>query len=472
MENLGKSDRNVISNKTALTTVKSSTSILAELKSRIDELRIDPAVTSLCVAFSGGVDSTVLLHALAQACPEEPGIPLRAIHVNHQMHAQAEHWAEHCRAVCTGLQISLDVHAVAVELNSGIGPEAAARQARYDLLREQVRPGEVLVTAHHRQDQLETLLLQLLRGAGVAGLAAMPVRAAFGSGWLLRPLLDISGAEIGAYADELDLDWLDDPSNRDTNLDRNYLRHEVLPRLEARWPAAAATVARSARHCAEAASIMEAVARQDAAAALVGNRLRVLALQELPRPRQNNLIRYTLRRLGYPYPTGRQIGTVIGGLLEARGDSQPQVCWPGVQVRRYRDQIYFLPDHDFDNADVRSAYAWNPATELDLGPVRGCLQVEETTEQGLAQQFLEKSLTVKFRGGGERIRPAGERHSRTLKNLFQEAGVVPWMRGHVPLVYAGERLVAVGDLWIDAQASTRHGERAYRLDWRGHQDLR
>ncbi len=464
MENLGKSDRNNSS--------KTSSSILAELKSCIDKLRIDPAATSLCVAFSGGLDSTVLLNALAQACSEAPVMPLRAIHVNHQMHAQARQWAEHCRAVCAGLQIPLEVHSVTVDLTSGVGPEAAARQARYDLLREQVRPGEVLVTAQHQQDQLETLLLQLLRGAGVAGLAAMPMRTAFGSGWLMRPLLDVSRAEIGAYANEFDLDWLDDPSNRDTNLDRNYLRHEVLPRLEARWPAAAATVARSARHCAEASSILEAVARQDAAAALVGNRLRLLALQELPAARQNNLIRYTLRRLGYPYPTGRQIGTVISGLLEARGDSQPQVCWPGVQIRRYRDQIYFLPDHDFDHADARSAYAWDPATELDLGPVRGCLQVEQTTDSGLAQQVLEKSLTVKFRGGGERIRPAGERHSRTLKNLFQEAGVVPWMRGHVPLVYAGERLVAVGDLWVDAQATPRRGEQSYRLDWRGHQDLR
>ena len=452
--------------------LKTSTSILAELTSRVDKLRIDPAVSSLCVGFSGGIDSTVLLHALVQACSGAPVMTLRAIHVNHQMHARAGQWADHCRAVCAGLQIPLDVHQVVVDLSSGVGPEAAARQARYDLLREQVQPGEVLVTAQHQQDQLETLLLQLLRGAGVAGLAAMPLQTAFGSGWLFRPLLEISSAEIAAYADELDLDWLDDPSNRDTNLDRNYLRHDVLPLLEARWPAAAATVARSARHCAEASSILEQVAQQDAAAVLVGNRLRLGPLQELPADRQNNLIRYALRRLGYPYPTGRQIGTVISGLLEARGDSQPQVCWPGVQIRRYRDQIYFLPDHDFDNTNARSAYEWDPTTELDLGPVRGCLQVEQTTDSGLAQQVLEKSLTVKFRGGGERIRPTGERHSRTLKNLFQEAGVVPWMRGHVPLIYAGERLVAVGDLWVDAQATPRHGEQGYRLDWRGHQDLR
>ena len=452
--------------------LKTSTSILTELNSRVDKLRIDPAVSSLCVAFSGGVDSTVLLHALVQACSEAPVMPLRAIHVNHQIHSQAGQWAEHCCAVCAGLQIPLDVHRVAVDLSSGVGPEAAARQARYDLLREQVRPGEVLVTAQHQQDQLETLLLQLLRGAGVAGLAAMPMQTAFGNGLLLRPLLEITSAEIGAYAKELDLDWVDDLSNRDTNLDRNYLRHEVLPLLEARWPAAAATVARSARHCAEASSILEEVAKQDAATALVGNRLRLGSLQQLPVARQNNLIRYTLRKLGYPYPTGSQIGTVISGLAQARGDSQPQVCWPGVQIRRFRDQIYILPDHDFNNANARSAYEWDPSTELDLGPVRGCLQFEQTTDSGLAQQVLEQSLTVKFRGGGERIRPAGERHSRTLKNLFQEAGVVPWMRGHVPLIYAGERLVAVGDLWVDAQATPRHGEPGYRLDWRGHQDLR
>ncbi|MEE8281730.1 MAG: tRNA lysidine(34) synthetase TilS, partial [Gammaproteobacteria bacterium] len=160
--------------------LKTSTSILAELTSRVDKLRIDPAVSSLCVAFSGGIDSTVLLHSLVQACSGAPVMPLRAIHVNHQMHARAGQWADHCRAVCAGLQIPLDVHQVVVDLSSGVGPEAAARQARYDLLREQVQPGEVLVTAQHQQDQLETLLLQLLRGAGVAGLAAMPLQTAFG----------------------------------------------------------------------------------------------------------------------------------------------------------------------------------------------------------------------------------------------------------------------------------------------------
>ena len=366
--------------------------IFAELKSRIDELKIDTTATMFCVAFSGGVDSTVLLHAMVRARSELPAISLRAIHVNHQLHEQAKQWAEHCRSVCAGLHVSLEVHRVTVDLSSGIGPEAAARQARYDLLRKNMRPDEVIVTAHHQQDQLETLLLQLLRGAGVAGLAAMPVLADFGSGWLLRPFLDIASAAILAYAGEFDLNWIDDPSNRDTDLDRNYLRHEILPRLEARWPAAAATAARSANLCAEASSILAAVASQDAADVLIGNRLRLLPLQELPRLRQNNLIRYTLCKLGYPYPSDRQIRTAIRGLLEARGDSQPQVCWPGVQVRRYRDQIYFLPDHDFEDANEMLAYSWDPATELDLGSVRGCLKVEETIGSGLAQQFLEKSL--------------------------------------------------------------------------------
>ena len=450
--------------------LKTSNVILRELKSRIDELKIDTTATMFCVAFSGGIDSTVLLHAMARVCSEMPAISLRAIHVNHGLHEQAEQWAEHCRQVCAGLRVSLEVHRVTVNLSSGTGPEAAARQVRYDLLRERMGSDEVIVTAHHQQDQLETFLLQLLRGAGVTGLAAMPVLADFGSGWLLRPFLDIASAAISAYAGEFDLNWIDDPSNRDPNLDRNYLRHEILPRLTSRWPAAAATAARSARLCAETSSILTAVASQDAAASLVGNRLRLLPLKKLSQPRQNNLIRYTLCKLGYPYPSDRQIRTGIRELLEARGDSQPQVCWPGVQVRRYRDQIYFLADQDFENAN--GAYSWDPVTELDLGSVRGSLKVVEAIGSGLAQQFLENLLTVKFRGGGERIRPAGERHSRTLKNLFQEAGVVPWMRSHVPLIYAGEWLVAVADLWVDAEATARHGEKGYRLAWWGHQDFR
>lgn len=449
---------------------KTSNAIFRELKSRIDALKIDPTATMFCVAFSGGIDSTVLLHAMARVCSKTPAISLRAIHVNHQLHEQADQWAEHCRQVCVELHVSLEVHRITVNLNSGIGPEAAARQARYNLFRERMRPDEVIVTAHHQQDQLETFLLQLLRGAGVTGLAAMPVLTNFGSGWLLRPFLDIASAAISAHAGEFDLNCIDDPSNRDTGLDRNYLRHEILPRLKLRWPAAPATAARSARLCAEASSILTSVASEDADAALVGNRLRLLPLKELSQPRQNNLIRYTLCKLGYPYPSDRQIRTGIRELLNARGDSQPHICWGGVQVRRYRGQIYFLADQDFENAN--GTYSWDPVTELDLGSVRGSLKVEKSIGSGLAKQFLENFLTVKFRGGGERIRPAGERHSRTLKNLFREAGVLPWMRSHVPLIYAGEWLVAVGDLWVDAEATARYGEQGYQLAWWGHEDFR
>jgi tRNA(Ile)-lysidine synthase len=254
------------------------------------------------VAFSGGLDSTVLLHALATSAAQHKA-GLLAVHVNHGLQPAADEWVEHCRAVAADLQVEFRVERVAVDLAAGRGLEAAAREARYGTLRSLLETDDWLLSAHHQNDQAETLLLNLLRGGGPAGLAGISDIRRFGAGWLARPLLSFSRSELLAYAELHELSWIDDPSNTDQGRDRNFLRHEILPRLTARWPDAVACLQRSGRIAGDAASLLDDLAAIDATGVCAGrDRLRIDALIDLPAARQRNVLRYVIRGLGLPLP--------------------------------------------------------------------------------------------------------------------------------------------------------------------------
>ncbi|NIR59118.1 MAG: tRNA lysidine(34) synthetase TilS, partial [Gammaproteobacteria bacterium] len=263
------------------------------------------------VAYSGGLDSLVLLHALA-ARRDRLGAPLAAVHVDHGLHPDSGRWAAHCARTCAALGVPYECRVVEATAASGESPEAAARRARYEALAGLLEPGACLLTAHQRDDQAETLLLQLLRGAGPDGLAGMPMCRPLGAGWHLRPLLDWERADLHAYARAQGLEWVEDASNRDTGIDRNYLRHIVLPALRERWPGAPATLARAARHQAEAAELLVALGRADARAAAdaAPGTLRASALRDLPAPRQRNLLRAWIARAGLPAPSAAQLERV------------------------------------------------------------------------------------------------------------------------------------------------------------------
>ena len=269
-----------------------------------------PACQRLVIAYSGGLDSQVLLHVLAtqrRACwPERR---LQAVYVNHGLQAAATAWGAHCTESCRALQVPLQIRQVTVDPLSSEGLEAAARRARYAVLAAELGPDAALLTAHHRDDQAETLLLQLLRGAGPHGLAAMPAAVPLGAGWLLRPWLDIDRASVLAYAQDHDLFWVEDASNRDTQFDRNYLRHQVMPLLRQRWPSATRALARSAHWCAEAATTLDQQAASDLAqiATRQADRLPLAGLRPLSAARQRSLLRYWLRSLALPVPGHRQL---------------------------------------------------------------------------------------------------------------------------------------------------------------------
>lgn len=405
------------------------------------------------VAFSGGLDSTVLLHALA-SLREVLEIPLLAIHVDHGLQEDSGAWSEHCRSTAEQLGIDYLCRAVTVQLESGKGPEASARDARYAALHDELSRNDWLLSAHHREDQAETLLLNLIRGSGPAGMAGIGAIRRFGPGWLARPLLGRSRAELLEYANSEALRWLDDPSNADRRFDRNFLRHDVLPRLKSRWPDVSTRLHRSAKHAGEAAELLAKLAEIDLES-LGGRpeRLPIDGLLGLSTARQKNLLRYALRRLGLSTPTAVQLKRILAEVIPARRDAQPLVTWPGGSVRRYRNNLYLLPEELAESPQSVKV----SAAEVPLGAGLGVLQFVRGARQGLSERLLESEIQLRFRRGGEEFQPLGQSHTRKLKKLLQEEGVVPWMRDRLPLIYADNELIAVGDLWLAASAVSEPG---------------
>ncbi len=404
-----------------------------------------PPVHGYWVAYSGGLDSHVLLHALAAVRGELGDTRLAAVHVHHGLHADADLWTEHCTAVCGALGVPLTVLRVDARAGAGESPEASARAARYRALEQLLGAGDVLLTAHHLDDQAETLLLQLLRGSGPHGLAAMPQSSALGAARHGRPLLDVPREALRRYARGEGLSWVEDSSNAELHFDRNYLRHEILPRLAARWPSARETLARSAAHCAEAASLLDELAALDLQAVLGDgpDRLAVPRLLALSSARRRNVLRIWLRGLGLPLPSQAQLAQVEQALA-ADWDAEPCVHWSGAEVRRYRDQLYAmapLPAHD-SGAEIE----WDLEAPLELPALGGRLRA--TRVQGQGVHASRGRVTVRFRAGGERCRPLGRHETHALKKLFQEAGVPPWQRERIPLIFIGGELAAVAGLWV------------------------
>jgi tRNA(Ile)-lysidine synthase len=418
---------------------------LAELSGKPDRL---------VVAFSGGLDSTVLLHALASS-RDAHQTALLAIHIDHGLHPESAAWCRHCRSFATSLDIEFESVKVAVRSDSGQGLEAAAREARYAAFRAILRSGDCLLSAHHKDDQAETLLLNLMRGSGPAGLAGIGEVRSFAAGWLLRPLLSVSREELQDYATQHALRWIDDPSNEDRTIDRNYLRHEVLPLLEERWPGAASRLQRRAVLASEAATMLDQLADSDFHD-LGGrpDRLTLDTLRRLPAERQRNVLRYVIRELGLPSPPAAQLHSVVADLIPARDDGQPIVQWPGAEIRRYREQLYVLATSGPESANPVAAKTDGRFT---LAAGMGELKLESGAPSGLAEDLVARGLELRYRAGGEEIKPVGQAHTRKLKKLLQEEGVVPWMRERLPLLYAGGELVAVADLWLASSAASAPG---------------
>lgn len=423
-----------------------------------------PRAPRYWVAFSGGVDSHVLLQLLSEARSQLPGC-VAAVHVNHQIQQQAGDWEIHCRSICEQLRIPFHLLRVQGRARAGESPEAAARTARYRALADWLPGDEVVVTAQHQDDQAETLLLQLFRGAGPRGLAAMPENSALGRGRLLRPFLEISREAILAYARQYRLRWIEDPSNTDTRYDRNLLRQRIMPALQQHWPGLSKVLARAAGHQADQVELAGALAVLDYRDCRHSDSacLSISALQGLSPARQRNLLRYWLELAGLPLPSLVLLERIRAEMLAGRPDASPLVHWPGAEVRRYRDGLYSmipLPQHD-----TASRYRWDYRKPLSLDAAGGVLTASAVQGSGLRLEAQAAAVEIRFRQGGESLQPAGRRHHHRLKKLFQEWGVPDWERERVPLIFTNGALIAVAGLCVCEGFQASAGQAGLDLRW-------
>lgn len=401
------------------------------------------------VCFSGGLDSTVLLHALAAA-----GVgPLAAVHVHHGLQAAAEDWVTHCRAVCAALRLPLQVCRVAVDGAAPEGPEAAARKARYAALRGVMHPGDCLVVAHQRDDQAETVLLRLLRGAGSEGLSAMRPLTPFAAGWLWRPLLGTPRGALRAWAQRRGLQWVEDPQNQDVHYRRVWLRREILPALRRVVPQCDAVLARTAEVLAADVEVLAEVAAADLRTVQDGATLSVRRLRTLSPARRRNAVRAWLAQRGFRAPDRAASETLDRDVLAARADAVPVLRLGGCEVRRYRDALHLMAPL---SSAPQGVLRWTLGSTLVLPA--GCGRLRAS---GVPPDALE----VRFPRGGERLKPAGQEHTRTLKNLFQEAGVPPWQRLRTPLVWRAGELAWVGGVAHSAEWQRWCDAYGWRMTW-------
>lgn len=463
---------------------------LARLRSMISA-----APGKLAVAFSGGRDSLALLAACAELQREGVIGPrgLRAIHVDHGLQRSSADWARQCRRLARSLTVPLTVRRLEISLQPGDSLEAEARRHRYAVFAELLRPDERLLMAHHLEDQAETLLLQLLRGAGVRGLAAMPAQMPLGRGVVWRPWLEVPRAALETLLQSLTsasastrlrvrvLPWIEDPSNRDLRFDRNYLRLEVMPRLLARWPAAASVIARSAGHLGEARTLLDELAATDLASLRPVEAspavIELTALARLGIARQRNALRAWLSELGMTLPDTKHLERIRCELPRARADAQPIVRWSGGEVRRFGERLYAITKESVLKASVTKEssatpaslnWRWRVGRALSLGPGEGSLRFVRDAEGPLSAKRLPPTLWVRTRVGGESIALAGGPGRRRIKSLLREARVLPWWRERVPLVGAGEEVITVGDLFLAAAYRASVAEPArhrLRLIW-------
>lgn len=425
----------------------------------------------LCIAFSGGLDSSLLLHLFAAITPAS--VAISALHINHQLQSNAADVETFCRDTCASLSVPLRVVAVTVPVKTegAGGLEQAARAARYGVFEQHLRAGELLLLAHHGDDQLETVLFRLFRGSGVAGLAGMPFTRALGAGALARPLLEFSRAQLEAWADSAGLPWIEDPSNSDQRFDRNYLRNNVIPPLKTRWPSFIRRVEASARGCADSHTLNQKLAQlqwHDCDGIYQHSQpysLDQRAFAELSPLEQGNLLRWWCQSCGLPAPVSADWQRTLAGLMEAAADREPELLGQGYSVRRFQHRLYLVASQNPLPAGSQSVL---PQQTLRWGEWTLALAWQSNDpNQGNGQKIGPPPIRVSTRQGGERIRLYPEGPAKVVKKWLQEQAVPPWERARLPLVFAGcgaaEELIAVGSLWCSEKYSGSAPSSGWRL---------
>lgn len=416
------------------------------------------------IGLSGGLDSVVLLHAMAKLRDQSgANFQLRALHINHQLQDEASSWEMHCLDLCA--KLGVDFVSAKVEISGSSGLENAAREARYREFEAALLIDEELLLAHHRDDQMETLLLRLIRGSGSRGLSGIPRSRVLGANSLLRPLLDIDREEIQSYAKVEQLIWVEDHSNKDEGFDRNYCRHSLLPLIEARWPGYRQSWSKSAVLAGESEALLQELAAIDltqiaAESKSIVSREKLLALAE---PRRRNVLRHWLANLGAKELGWNQLQQLSNEVLQS---ASGQFIAEGFQVYCFRESVYVLDsaqlERDLDAIDLDAMPGLPVPGEVVL-PGNGRFRIHEVQGEGICADKLS-NLSIRYRRGGETCRLAG-RPSKTLKKILSESEVPPWLRSRIPLLYDGENLAYIPGVGVGEELAAKGAEPGCIIEW-------
>jgi tRNA(Ile)-lysidine synthase len=455
-------------------------SFLRRFQTSLESLYVLPENARYVVAYSGGVDSHVLLQ-----CCKKTNVPLRAVHIHHGLQNVADYWVTHCQNICNALDIPLDVIYVDAKQKRGQSPEEAARKARYEALQKNLSEGDCLLTAQHLNDQAETLLLQLFRTASTAGLSAMPGRRQFGDHVHVRPLLSFSREEIENFAEESGLHWIEDPSNQDISFDRNYIRTNLVPLLENRWPEIIAQLSTVASLQANNLQVLEDMAAIDLANSIkvpffqskvkahyVVSVVSIVSLKQLSLPRLLNVLRFWIINsieTGYAKtsPTRNLLEEIVKTIIYAQQDASPVIVFSGFEFRKYQNDLYLLKPKLLKSvieAATKIEVAWRATSPLIFPELNIKLIAVNKVAEGLQKKLLNENLKISFREGGEIFHPADRQHSQSLKKLLQEAGVPPWERDTLPLLFYKDELIAVAGLWISRKFAAKGNEEGWVVE--------
>lgn len=460
-------------------------SLEASFAQALHGLRVTSPHEAIAIACSGGLDSMVLLH-LAAAYARAHGVALHVLHVHHGLSSNADAWLDHVEAASATIGARFEARRVDVK-HSGTGTEAAARKLRYAALGAlcSAHGAELMLTAHHLDDQAETVLLQLLRGSGTAGLSGMDAANAapdlLGNPALVmaRPLLQHSRAELEHYAAAHAIHWVEDESNADPRFARNALRHQVMPALAQAFPGFQQRFARSAAHAQSAQRLLTELAEQDLRASSLGDALDVAVLRTLSLDRVTNLLRHWFHVRGLSMPSTAWLSELVTQLLEARADAQLLVTHPECHLRRHRERLYITPklpelagmrdpdDEGIEGMAVREgqAFTWTGEAQLDFPDYGGVLYFD-AAESGLDAAWLQTHpLQIDFRKGGERLRLAPNRPTRSLKAHYQSSDVPAWERPRLPVVWSGKALLFAAGIGADCAHAAPAGAAAVFLRW-------
>ena len=428
----------------------------------IIERQIKPLLPNkFCIAFSGGVDSTVLLHVMKNIIDEKSQI--RAIHINHNIVDNSKVWTKTCKSICKNFGIDIEI--ISLELtHNGYGLEAAARDERYKKLKEKLYENEYLLTAHHEEDQMETVFLRMARGTGLDGLQGINEKYSFGEGIIFRPMLEVSKTSVMDYAKEHQLKWVEDSSNQDTHFDRNFLRKKIIPQFRERWPSIASSVSRLSQLSAQNIKILNQIAEEDIGPIANMNELPLAKLLDKSFERANNMLRYIILANGMSIPSMKTLQDGLKEMLDPETDKSV-IAWKDYCIRKYKNHLYFLSNSDLEPNKVDVRIPWEIGKTVNLGENIGTIEATFIHGDGLSIEKCKNKLTISYRQGGELIKPIGHRINKSLKNLFQENQILPWMRDKIPLIYYQDELVSVADLWFNQNYVASQNEAGFVVNW-------